>query len=167
MVPADKRELMEKHLMNSSSPVLPNTPNFLTNTQDEQRSRGDFNDSGFGEQPISEAEYKQILEAKDRRIQELTDEKTEISTFYMNEIDSLTTQLNSALRGMCSSGDIGSEGTLMILEQKLKGYILVKEEDFVIYTEWLRSRNFEKGIESIEHEAMEGEKAIIEAYGTF
>ena len=41
----------------------------------------------------------------------------------MNEIDSLTTQLNSALRGMCSAGDIGSDGTLMILEQKLKGYI--------------------------------------------
>jgi len=167
MVPADKRELMEKHLMNSPMPVLPNTPNFLTNVQVEQRSGGNFNDSGFGEQPISEAEYKRMLEAKDRRIQELVDEKTEISTFYTNEIDSLTSQLNSALRGMCSSGDIGSDGTLMILEQKLKGYILVKEEDFDIYTDWLRSRKFEKGIESIEHEAMEGEKAILEAYGTF
>ena len=145
MVPADKRELMEKHLMTSTMPVLPNAPIFLTNTQVEQRSGGNFNDSGFGEQPFSEAEYKQILESKDRRIQELINEKAEINTFYMNEIDSLTSQLNLTLRGMCSSGDIGSDGTLMILEQKLKGYILVKEEDYDIYTKWLRSRKFETG----------------------
>ena len=81
------------------------------------------------------------------------------------EILTLNDQLSSALHGVCNSGDMGSEGLLLLLERKLQGYKLVRAQDYALYTAWLSSPKFQEGIESMEWEASQGESDLLEAYG--
>ena len=58
-------------------------------------------------------------------------DEAKINENFLKEIESLNKQLNAALRGACSSRDMSSEVVLLLLEQKLKGYELIKESDCV------------------------------------
>ena len=105
--PADKRELMEKYLL-SPTPTL---------TLDESLNDFGFSSSSGGggtlDLPVTSPLETETVSRLSREVASLS-----------AEIITLNNQLNSALRGVCNSGDMGSDGLLLLLERKLQGYKL-------------------------------------------
>ena len=185
MFPADKRELMEKYL----NSYAPQTQSPLSESASDSHPpfNTSLNDSGIGtSEGASEDEItmlRRMLATEREKNSQLVNEKTkmseshkreielaikdkaEMSEHYSKEIESLNRQVNAALRGTCSSGDMSSEGVLLLLEQKLSGFKLIKNADYERHVKWLESRRLKEGIESIEREAERGETEILEIFG--
>ena len=91
-------------------------------------------------------------------------DKAEMSENYLKEIDSLNRLLNAALRGTCSSGDMSSDGVLLMLGRKLSGFKLIKDTDYECHVKWFESRKLKESIESIGREAERGEAELLEFF---
>ena len=106
------------------------------------------NDSGFSFEDFKDVPNPdcklQMCKEKEKNLA-LLNELTALKVTHEKHISVLDGRLNKALRGLVY-GDVSSEVVLMMLEKKLRGKIIIKEED---YMQWKKYRSQRRLISSI------------------